>query len=244
MSNADFFPIERNRYFYGKLLTVRDFEIEQRYARQKSQLMNRLSLGAGVLCGLGVTASDDSTLLIESGIALDYQGRMVVLEEPIPRKLQMIEGQEALHGQSTAYLCLAYDEEDLEPVNAVGADTGESRQFNMTREGSRLFLTTQAPEYRSLLEAQGLENVSVLYASEELTLVLAVPAAAYGGQEIELQVLVVKNEKTPPVSFRLEGESAFLESENGRVCLEFKESPEEKRRVYPAVFRQKVRPLS
>ena len=27
MSNADFFPIERNRYFYGKLLTVRDFEI-------------------------------------------------------------------------------------------------------------------------------------------------------------------------------------------------------------------------
>ncbi|HJA35129.1 MAG TPA: hypothetical protein H9666_01375 [Firmicutes bacterium] len=244
MSNADFFPIERNRYFYGKLLTVRDFEIEQRYARQKSQLMNRLSLGAGVLCGLGVTASDDSTLLIESGIALDYQGRMVVLEEPILRKLQMIEGQEALHGQSTAYLCLAYDEEDLEPVNAVGADTGESRQFNMTREGSRLFLTTQAPEYRSLLEAQGLENVSVLYASEELTLVLAVPAAAYGGQEIELQVLVVKNEKTPPVSFRLEGESAFLESENGRVCLEFKESPEEKRRVYPAVFRQKVRPLS
>ena len=94
-------PIERNRYFYGKLLTVRDFEIEQRYARQKSQLMNRLSLGAGVLCGLGVTASDDSTLLIESGIALDYQGRMVVLEEPILRKLQMIEGQEALHGQST-----------------------------------------------------------------------------------------------------------------------------------------------
>ena len=83
MSNADFFPIERNRYFYGKLLTVRDFEIEQRYARQKSQLMNRLSLGAGVLCGLGVTASDDSTLLIESGIALDYQGRMVVVEEEL-----------------------------------------------------------------------------------------------------------------------------------------------------------------
>ena len=31
MSNADFFPMERNRYFYGKLLTVRDFEIEQHY---------------------------------------------------------------------------------------------------------------------------------------------------------------------------------------------------------------------
>lgn len=52
--NKDFFPIERNRYFYGKLLTVRDFEVEQNYSRRKSQLLSRLSLGAGVVCGLGV----------------------------------------------------------------------------------------------------------------------------------------------------------------------------------------------
>ena len=31
MNHANFFPFERNRYFYGKLLTVRDFEVEQRY---------------------------------------------------------------------------------------------------------------------------------------------------------------------------------------------------------------------
>ena len=31
MNNAFSFPFERNRYFYGKLLTVRDFEVEQRY---------------------------------------------------------------------------------------------------------------------------------------------------------------------------------------------------------------------
>ena len=72
----------RNRYFYGKLLTVRDFEVEQNYMRKKSQLLSRLSLGAGVVCGLGVSASDDSTLLIESGMALDYQGRMVVVKNP------------------------------------------------------------------------------------------------------------------------------------------------------------------
>ena len=73
--NTDFFPLERNRYFYGKLLTVRDFEIEQKYTRSSSQLMNRLALGAGVVCGLGVGISDDSTLLIESGMAIDYLGR-------------------------------------------------------------------------------------------------------------------------------------------------------------------------
>ena len=30
MTNLSLFPIERNRYFYGKLLTVRDFELEQK----------------------------------------------------------------------------------------------------------------------------------------------------------------------------------------------------------------------
>lgn len=244
MSNADFFPIERNRYFYGKLLTVRDFEVEQRYARQKSQLLNRLSFGAGVVCGLGVTAVDDTTLLIESGMALDYQGRMVVMEEPVLRKLQMLEGQEELQGQPAAYLCLRYDENDLEPVNAVGVDAGESRQFNMTREGCRVYLTAQPPEFRSLLEAQGQANICQLYASQELTLVLSVPEAVCAGEEFQLQVLVVKNEKTPPVHFRLEGECPFAESENGRLSLEFRESGEEKRRVYTASFQVKARQLS
>lgn len=243
MSNADFFPLERNRYFYGKLLTVRDFELEQRYHRSKSQLLNRLRFGAGVVCGLGVAASDDTTLLIESGMALDYQGRMVVLEEPLLRKLQMIEGQETLPGHSTGYLCLRYDETDMEPVNAVGADTGESRQFNMTREGCRIYLTAQPPEYQGVLEAAGHDNVVVLYTSADLTLVLSAPALACGGSGYEIQVLVVKNEKTPPVHFRLDGECPFIESENGHLCLEFRESPEEKRCVYTASFQFQARQL-
>ena len=222
--NTDFFPVVRNRYFYGKLLTVRDFEVEQNYQRRKTQLLSRLSLGAGVVCGLGVSASDDTTLLIESGMALDYQGRMVVVEEPLLRKLQMIEGQETLQGQDSAYLCLGYDETDIEPVNAVGADTGASRQCNMTSEGYRLFLTAQPPEFRSLLEAGGHDNVSVLYASKELTLVLTAPEAVCAGEEFTVEVLVVKNERTPPVQFRLEGESAFVDSGDGRIRLEFRES--------------------
>ena len=106
--NTDFFPLERNRYFYGKLLTVRDFEIEQKYMRNSSQLVRRLVYGAGVVCGLGVSASDDSTLMIESGMAIDYLGRMVTVEEPMLRKLQMIDGQDALKGRESAYLCLEY----------------------------------------------------------------------------------------------------------------------------------------
>lgn len=35
MNNSNFFPLERNRYFYGKMLTARDFETEQRYFNNK-----------------------------------------------------------------------------------------------------------------------------------------------------------------------------------------------------------------
>ena len=242
--NSDFFPLERNRYFYGKLLTVRDFEIEQKYTRNSSQLMHRLVYGAGVVCGLGVSASDDSTLLIESGMAIDYLGRMVTVEEPLLRKLAMIDGQEDLKGKESAYLCLEYQETNREPVNAVGAASGESRQYNITREGSHLFLTSQEPDYRALLEASGKENVSVLYTSDELSLVLAVPEAVCAGREFTVELLVVKNEKTPPVYFQLTGDSGFVESEDGRIHLEFRESPEETRRVYQVGFRLKARQMS
>lgn len=244
MNYDHFFPIERNRYFYGKLLTVRDFEVEQRYNCSKRELLNRVLQGAGVVCGFGVSASDDSTLMIESGFALDYQGREIVLPETIFRKLQMLEGQETLLGKENAYLCVAYDETAIEPVNAVGNEAGESRQFNMTREGYRLFLTTEAPEYQGLLEAAGRENVSVLYSSDDLTLALSVPSAVCAGGEFQVQILVVKNANTPPVIFTLEGESAFVDSDNGRVLLSYHESREEQRQVYTVDFRLKCRALS
>lgn len=244
MNNANFFPFERNRYFYGKLLTVRDFEVEQRYHCTKRELLNRLVHGAGVVCGLGVTASDESTLMIESGMALDYQGREIIVPEPLFRKLPMLEGQETLAGKKDAYLCLAYAQEDVEPVNATGAEVGAQRQFDLTREGYRLFLTAEPPAYQSLLETAGRENVSVLYQSDELILVLSLPSILCAGEEFQVQVLVVKNENTPPVQFSLEGENTFAESDNGRVRLAWRESREEKRCVYTVNFPLRAKAMS
>ena len=197
-----------------------------------------------MVCGLGVTASDESTLMIESGMALDYQGREIVLPETLFRKLQMLEGQETLAGKKDAYLCLSYAQEDVEPVNATGAEVGSQRQFDLTREGYRLFLTTEPPAYQELLEAAGEENVSVLYQSDDLILVLSVPSGLYAGEEFQVRVLVVKNEKTPPVQFSLEGENTFVESDNGRVRLAYRESREEKRCVYTVDVPLRARALS
>ena len=244
MKGSNYFPIERNRYYYGKLLTVRDFELEQNYFRSKDRLNNRVVQGAGVVCGLSVSAGDSGTLLIESGMALDYQGREIVLEEPLVRKLQMLEGCDSLGGSPDAYLCLAYQEEDIEPVNAVGAEVETSRQFNMTREGYRLFLSAERPDYRQLLEAAGEENVNLLYTSDSLTLVLSAPAAVCAGEDFLVSALIVRNAGDPPVHFVLEGENAFAESENGRIVLEYQQSPTETRQVIRTQFRLRSQALS
>ena len=43
MLNRKYFPFQRNNYYYGKLLTARDFEDEQRYYNDKRRLSNRLT---------------------------------------------------------------------------------------------------------------------------------------------------------------------------------------------------------
>lgn len=243
MKGSEYFPMERNRYYYGKLLTVRDFEVEQNYFRAKGQLNNRVTRGAGVVCGLGVSAADDATLLIESGMALDYQGREIVVEQPLVRKLQMLDGCDSLADRADAYLCLSYHEEQTEPVNAVGGEADNSRQFNMTRESYRLSLSAQPPEYRRLLEAAGEENVNLVYSSDELTLVLSAPSAVCAGEEFFVSALIVKHANTPPVHFVLEGENTFVEG-GGRVVLEYRQSPAEQRQVVRTRFKLRAQQLS
>ena len=75
---------ERNKYFYGKLMTVRDFETEQRYFNEKRHLLNRLIHGIGIVCGLAVLEPEivDEKLRIKlsPGVALDCCGREIVVE--------------------------------------------------------------------------------------------------------------------------------------------------------------------
>src|SRR5512136_2899485 len=73
---------ERNHYYYGKLLDEHSLQMEQDYVNRKRWLLNRLGLGAGVLCGLEVTASaDGKQLRISPGVAIDALGREIIVPE-------------------------------------------------------------------------------------------------------------------------------------------------------------------
>lgn len=68
----------RNRYFYGKRMDVQHFQMEQDYGKLKQWMINRLTLGMGVLCGLQVSVEDDR-LYVEPGVAIDALGREIVV---------------------------------------------------------------------------------------------------------------------------------------------------------------------
>lgn len=70
----------RNRYFYGKLLDVFHFEMEQNYFNTKRWLLNRVVTGYGVICGMQVLLTSDGTgVYVTPGIALDKCGREIIV---------------------------------------------------------------------------------------------------------------------------------------------------------------------
>src|ERR1035437_8557274 len=77
----------RNRFYYGKLMDVLHFSMEQQYVLAKEWLYNRAVLGPGVVCGLQVeplsNASGDG-IVVRSGMAIDAWGREIVVPYDVP----------------------------------------------------------------------------------------------------------------------------------------------------------------
>lgn len=237
MNNNNFFPFERNRYFYGKMLTARDFEIEQRYHNNKRRLLNRVLFGAGVVCGLGVYQNDDTSFSVETGMALDYLGREIVVPTPIIRKLQMVDGYENLEKSEQAYLCLKYSQFDREPVNNIGASDHDSEQFNKIEEGYRLYLSTDDPTLEEIYGAAGMNTVSVVYNAHGLRIAMVVPKLAMSGDEMDVRFIVLKGIDSQPVSFTYTFQSEYFRSgSSSDIELKFTEDSSVKKDVFTVDF--------
>lgn len=170
MKNTNFFPFERNKYFYGKLLSVEDFNLEQKYMNDKRRMMNRFLFGYGVVAGLHVLQVDERTVSVESGYALDSLGREIVVDTPFVRKISMLDGyEECLEGSNADYLYLAieYDEKETDKVHNItgvmenSGDQGGS--FRRIKEGFRLFLTTEEPQLQGINADSLYEETQVIY---------------------------------------------------------------------------------
>jgi hypothetical protein len=116
----------RNNYFYGKLLDDHHLRLEQQYLNEKRWLVNRLGIGAGVLCGLRAKLDDNANLLIEAGVAIDRRGREIIVTEELcieePWLVMDSSGVRSRATKGALTVCLAYHECDIEPAPVLVAD--------------------------------------------------------------------------------------------------------------------------
>jgi len=82
--------LTRTRYFFGRLMSVDDFEQEQTYLRTKHRRHNRLVHGHGIVRGLGVSLEPQqpgqgTQVEVSPGVAIDPTGEELVVCEPATR---------------------------------------------------------------------------------------------------------------------------------------------------------------
>ena len=143
----------RNRYFYGKLLDEFHLRMETEYHNNKRWLLNRLSLGNGVLCGLEVT-TENGRLCISSGVAIDAWGREIIVSTDVSINPWEMNGNVCQPSQAldptedhTVYLCLAYREclTDFSPVLVTECESRNQSAAGTIVEGFTLSLNETVP---------------------------------------------------------------------------------------------------
>ena len=136
----------RNNYYFGKLLSVADFELEQAYYMNKLNLLSQLILEKGVIKGLDVKIHDTSLqkIVIEPGIGIDNSGRVIIVSEEITRGLSDIDGYDVDRDANEVVLSIKYHERAEGEAFALDRTTSKLKEktYNQTVESFDLFLST------------------------------------------------------------------------------------------------------
>ncbi|GEM_PF-4285869 len=130
--------LERNVYFYGKLLTTRDFITEQNYFLAKHQLTHKYLHGIGVVWGLQIEdfssqGIEKITFTLKPGIALDNQGREILVLDKAQHELQIPEN---LRGSDKLWIVISYHQSYHEPTPS--GTTPKECHWNRIRENYSL----------------------------------------------------------------------------------------------------------
>lgn len=206
MNKFNLNPLVKNDYFYGKLLTVRDFKTEQEYYQEKLRTLNKYIHGTGIVSGLNTVLIDDQTLSIEPGIAIDSFGRDIIVPYPITEKLSLIEGFGKIYDSKEAFLCLAYEEEGFERVQTITntPDTFDNlSQNNRIKESYKLTITTEGPSLSDLLSRGACDKKQIVFENEESTLSLVYPIGIPRRERFEIKAVLERKHDQIQVKYDL-----------------------------------------
>lgn len=124
----------RNHYFFGKLMDVADFDVEQQYLVDKLRRHHARLHGTGVVCGLHVhqhanPACRDRYVVVEPGSALDCCGNEILVVDPEMIDVLAYDAVQALITQPDGQdhvlqLCIRYRECPTEDVPVLYDECG------------------------------------------------------------------------------------------------------------------------
>lgn len=227
--------LERNRFFYGKLLTAEDFIAEQNYFNTKLRLLNSLLFGSGVIAGLNVIKTDERSVAIDSGIALDCAGREIIIPEPMIVKINELDGYEEFVRENTdytrAFLCIEYNELRTQPIHSIAQsaldDENDGPEYNRITEGFSLYITSKAPEGEPC-EAVRKALVRKELISDTIGVSVIFPRIVRAGEEFVLETNIDKgnadNEVGLEFDLRLDGLTAEDGSDTVRITFQSRDS--------------------
>lgn len=151
--------LQRNAFFPRKLMEVRHWKAEQRYHRSSRELVTRLGLGSGVLCGLNVVETGSGSVVITHGVGVDGHGRIVVVPRDVevdPTRLTgrcgRAAGEPRDEGEVTVSLCYHECSTDLVAMPPEACDGEPACVPSMVREAYAVVVTDGATQRTVLPE--------------------------------------------------------------------------------------------
>lgn len=135
-------PTQRNRYFTGKFMTARDFELDAEYFYGLHRRHNRLLHDAGVQDGFTVLHHEDKKcwsrwVRIEPGVAIDVFGRDLVSGVEEFREVP----------ETESVLCVGYHRSAVEPIPPVSTAPASSPRTEMNRWQDGVFFTWRSGDW-------------------------------------------------------------------------------------------------
>ncbi|MDS0301117.1 hypothetical protein NDI76_20480 [Halogeometricum sp. S1BR25-6] len=144
-SRGDLPSLERNRFFYGKLMTPRDMHDEQEFHRVRFDTLARHVAGVGIVDGLETNEiherrdrdgqETELEVTVQPGVAIDAAGRLLVVENTVRQEFTAPDNDDTV-----VHVYLRYRETETErvPTPDLGSAVTEGCEFNRIVESPEI----------------------------------------------------------------------------------------------------------
>ncbi|HEX9060532.1 MAG TPA: hypothetical protein VF941_10160 [Clostridia bacterium] len=227
---------ERNDYYTGKLLSAKDFKLEQQYINDKRSLLNVFTLGSGILYGLDVINTGDNrqeeSISIKPGVAVDSWGRELIVPEIDTKVLVELEGFPEDEYNGAMYLCLEYSEKGIAGTSQTSdLEESDETRNNRIREGYNVVLARKPPEGLGGIERLYYDLVT-LYEDDKVILRHKSPKYMNDGEPFECSFILIKMQEGIRVKLDYEVDDTRGGARVNTVSFESSDRSEETEKEY------------